>query len=889
MKNDETGLEVIATHLGADFDAFSSTLAARKLHPGAVLFFPGSREESVRRMIEERGVELDETRQKELDPSRIRRLVLCDIRQRDRIGVLAQWLDEHPEIEVLAYDHHPDATDDVEITGGIVDPGVGATCTLLVEELRRREIEVTPEEATLFLMGIYEDTGSLAYGTTDRRDLEAAGWLLERGGDLSAVRRYAVHSLDAPHVEVLYRMTQELRVFSIRGHRVGIVVLELGEYVPELAPLVSTCVEIFDLPLLFGVFGEGDRVTIIARGDLEDYDLGAALEALDAGGGHPTAAAGSLKGLTALETQERLLDHLEATLPAVGTAADLMTSPCVGVDAEETVEAAKERLVRSRINAAPVMSDERAIGAVTRQILDAALQHGMGDRPVTRVMERGLEWVPPEAPASELGRRILEQHPRFVLVGDPQAGVPFGIVTRMTVLRHLHARLEQEGERIERRSRACPDRRRDVSDLVAERLPAELFDLLERVAAVARRGDHRAYLVGGFVRDLLLGRENADLDFVVEGDGPLFARELGEELDARVRVHEAFMTATVVAPDLPAIDVATARSEYYEAPAALPEVQMSPLRQDLYRRDFTINTLAIRIGPEPGYELIDYFGGQRDLEEGILRVLHSLSFIDDPTRALRAVRLETKLGFEISEETLRLVELALAEGVFDRLSGSRLRDELRRLLGDPHTALRGLERLAEIGVLRVVHPALVLDDRRLSNLRDARAAFEWYELEELDEPPVEFARLAFLALALGMEVSECRELADRLDLVGEERRELVEVGERVESACATLAEADVRPHRVRRALAALTGEEVLLVMGIGGEDVRAWVRRDLEVLRHLELEIGGQDLLRAGYEEGPAIGAALGATLDARLDGELGREEELEYALSVLEKETESE
>ena len=196
---------------------------------------------------------------------------------------------------------------------------------------------------------------------------------------------------------------------------------------------------------------------------------------------------------------------------------------------------------------------------------------------------------------------------------------------------------------------------------------------------VAAREGAAVFAVGGFVRDLLLERPNEDLDLVVEGDGLGFARALASALGGRVREHEAFLTAVVVDPEGFAIDVATARSEFYRAPAALPEVQSSVLRQDLYRRDFTINSLAIRLGPEGTPELLDFFGGQRDLTEGRLRVLHSLSFIDDPTRVLRAVRLEQRLGFRLAAESIRLVEVALREGVFDRLSGSRLRDELEQL------------------------------------------------------------------------------------------------------------------------------------------------------------------------------------------------------------------
>ena len=173
------------------------------------------------------------------------------------------------------------------------------------------------------------------------------------------MRRFAVHSLDREHLELLHRMTEELEVLRLHGHRVGVVVCELGSFVDELAPLVSRCLELFDLPLLFAIFGEGDRATVIARGQLEGFHLGQALAAVAGGGGHETAAAGSVKGATALEVRERLLAYLDGALPPVARARDLMIAPFVAVEAAATVAQAKERLVRARINAAPVVDGGR--------------------------------------------------------------------------------------------------------------------------------------------------------------------------------------------------------------------------------------------------------------------------------------------------------------------------------------------------------------------------------------------------------------------------------------------------------------------------------------------------------------------------------------------------
>jgi tRNA nucleotidyltransferase (CCA-adding enzyme) len=503
-------MELIATHIGADFDAFASMLAARKLHREAQLFFPGSREESLRRMLEMGLVEFEELRQRQIDPAEIERVILCDSRQRRRIGVLGEWLAARPGIEVLAYDHHPASDDDLELAGGVVDPGVGATSTLLTEALRGGGHPVSPMEATLLLMGIYEDTGSLTYASTSPRDFAAASWLLEQGGDLAAVRRWAVYRLDSLHLDVLHRMTRQIELVRIRGHRVGLVALELGEFVDELAPLVSRCVELFELPLLFALFGDGDHVTLIARGDAPGVDLGRLAEGFG-GGGHPTAAAARVAGRTVLEVHEELLARLDRELPPAARAGDLAIRDFVVLAAGTTVARAKEELVERRVNSAPVARPgfparpgSPLAGAVSRQLLDAALQHGLGERPVERVMETDLEWIEPDAPAEEVGRRMLTRHPRFVLVGDRASGRAQGLVARMQVLHHLHSRLVEQEVGMDR-AQHLRERRENAARLL-DGLAPPVARRVEAARRLAQEHGIATYLVGGLVRDLLLGR-----------------------------------------------------------------------------------------------------------------------------------------------------------------------------------------------------------------------------------------------------------------------------------------------------------------------------------------------------------------------------------------------
>ncbi len=398
-------------------------------------------------------------------------------------------------------------------------------------------------------------------------------------------------------------------------------------------------------------------------------------------------------------------------------------------------------------------------------------------------------------------------------------------------------------------------------------LPAALSSRIETIAAVSRESGVPAFLVGGFVRDLLLARDDRDLDVVVEGDGIAFAQRLAAAVGGRVKVHGNFLTATVVDPEGFPIDVATARREVYRTPAALPEVEASTLEEDLYRRDVTVNTLALRLGPEPGYELIDPFGGVRDLEAKTLRVLHADSFRDDPTRILRAVRLEQRLGFRIAPETLALIAEALADGAFDRLSGSRLKAELAKLLGDP-VALSGVARLDELGILRAIDPRLAMDEAAVERLRRLlKPAAPW--------------RLVLMALVAGWEERDLARLADRLLLAGEERRLLTGFPPRLAAARAVLSGNPV-PHQVAEALASLAEEEILLLAAEGDETVGCWVRRYLDELRPLTLGVQGADLVAAGFPPGPRIGAALRETRAARLDGRIDADDELAYALAFL-------
>ncbi len=391
-------------------------------------------------------------------------------------------------------------------------------------------------------------------------------------------------------------------------------------------------------------------------------------------------------------------------------------------------------------------------------------------------------------------------------------------------------------------------------------------ELIERVRLLAPGGpllEHLGelsgvHLVGGAVRDLLLDGAPTELDLVVEGDTSELARRLGGRL---VR-HERFGTSTV-ALDGFSYDIARARQESYSTPGALPDVEPAPLKEDLLRRDFTVNAIALSLGqPHPG-ALTAAPEALEDLDRRLLRVLHDRSFLDDPTRLLRLARYHSRLGFEIEPVTARLAASAIAAGALGTVSGSRLGAELRLLAREPDP-LRALQALGRLGLAATIHPAFGLPDIDVG--RRALAL-----LPEGERPD----RLALAVAMRTISGGELRGLLDRLAFEAEDREVILAAATQSEEVAHRLAVAHT-PSQIFRAVIGAPLELVALAGGLGPyEAADAWISR----LRHVRLQIDGSDLLAAGVPQGPAIGRGLRAALEARLDGRAeGREAELDVA-----------
>jgi tRNA nucleotidyltransferase (CCA-adding enzyme) len=486
---------------------------------------------------------------------------------------------------------------------------------------------------------------------------------------------------------------------------------------------------------------------------------------------------------------------------------------------------------------------------------------------------------------------IVESNQRFVPVVDE--GKLVGAVTRTDLLRHLTSSVgtpPRSGERslVSRGGRSYKSGQ--IQRLIRNRLPKRIQDILAQLGKVGDEFGVAVFVVGGFVRDMLLNKENFDVDIVVEGDGVAFAERFAREHDCRVRCHRKFGTAVLIYPDDFKVDIASARMEYYLKPGALPAIEHASVKMDLSRRDFTVNTLAISLNHEAYGELLDYYGGQRDIDDKAIRVLHNLSFVEDPTRVFRAVRFEQRLGFHIGKQTEHLLNSAVRLGLLDKVSGKRIFTELYLILNE-HRPLPAITRLAKLNVLSTLHPALSrkVDFARLFD--EARRAMDWYDLLYTGKP-CERWLCYLLVCTTVLDRTGIRSFCDRLQIMPSYRD--IMISQR-STALGVLRQLERRNPRARpprnsslyRWFQPLSTEVLLFMMARAeNESVRQWISRYITHLRTVAPALTGHDLEQLGLQPGPLFRTILDDLQAARLDERVASiEDERAYVLRKYGKE----
>lgn len=891
-------MHIGTTHLDADLDGLAALVSLRLLDPRVELVLPSGMEPRARGLWEELADRLPPIVPLRVAQRRVRAegcaaLIVVDTARPERLGEVASWIAD--AAEVRAWDTHPPSASDLPRMDA---PAAGAITSVLALALAAAGRRPGAAEATLMLAGIHQDTGHLCHPGTTAVDHQAAALCLDWGADLEVMAHHVRNGLDRRQLALAERMAAAAHCVEVGGVTVALVPLALAQWEPDLAMVLTTLRQAEGWPAALLIVAVEGRVHVIGR-SVADVDVGAVLRRLG-GGGHDQAASAVLQTTDLAEGLAATQAAVEVCFGALRTAGQLAVRQFVAAPEDLSVHQASQRMNRTRINALPLVASgqpgaadgpgvqtaTRWVGLVSRQEVDAALRHGLGDLPVGAISAHAPARVPASAPIDEAIRSILVDSRRLLLVGD-EGAPPIGILTRSQLFRR--AASMRPGEPTDGRRRAAP--KPHLLAAKARRQLGPRWDQLVALGALGAAHGLHAWLVGGPVRDLLAGRPMLDLDVVVEAEapgeaaGPQLGKQLAMAFGGHLHIHEAFGTATWIAPDasgLGRVDLATARAEHYDGPAALPQVLHADLERDLARRDFSINAMALGLSPAHLGALHDPHGGRTDLEDGLLRVLHGLSFHDDPCRALRAARFAARFDLRLAPQTHELLQATRRAGVLERLGIERLGHEVDRILGeaDPVQALRLLR---DWDLLALIHPA-VASDRDLLVRADA-VADAWHEIDgarRMADGPASAPVSAAHWLSLAVAIPE-GERGSRVRLIpgdGHDQQRFLHGPERVRAAVRALDGEDDAGEAGWR-LSYLDDSERVVAQAVGAAGCRRWCRWYEAEGRLVVPAFDGHGLMAAGVPQGPLLGRALLlARKEAWRGG--GRDRQLAAAITVL-------
>lgn len=872
MYNGVSEMLLILTHENADFDAVASQLAAYKLYPEGIPLLSWRVNRNVLQYLNLYWDAFKFVRPDDWKRQRVKRILLVDT------FALPSVRGVRPDrVQVQVIDHH-EIGDVIDGTWTCHVEIVGATTTLAVEMLQEAGLNLTVNEATLLLLGIHEDTGSLVYDTTTTRDVLASAWLMEQGAQLSVLRRFLNISLSDVQQQLYEKLQESVEWITVEDQTVAIATASAPDGFEDEISAVAHRFRDALTPdgLLILVQLKYNHIQLVARSSTNHFDVSKIARALG-GGGHSRAAAATIMDRQLPDVRDEVLALLPHAVRPMAKVAQIMSYGVQTLPETAAVAEADELMRKFGHEGYPIVDplSGELVGLVTRRIVDRAVSHQLEDLEIRQVMKVGNVSARPSDSVETVQRLMIQEGwGQIPVIPDEGEGSPnelIGIVTRTDLINLLTDGGQREHEP-------------NLRDLMSDSLPEALWDMVQVVSEVAGEMGMPLYFVGGLVRDLLLDKPATDIDMVVEGDAIALVKRLYKVYGGGTRSHAQFGTAKwLLSPDIwrkissnslsdnipRAIDFVTARTEFYQMPSALPEVERGSIKLDLHRRDFTINTLAIRLDGLHLGELLDFYSGRRDLELGLIRVLHSLSFIDDATRILRAVRLEQRLHFQIEARTAELIAEALP--MLNRVTGDRIRNELEMCLleGEPVPIF---ERLAEFGVLAQIHPALTWRKQTAAAFNRASEVLENSIWADVSDRNVEaFIYFALLLLPLSETVQQ--EVMETLRVRRSTCDDIVSAGLLLDELAHLPATA--RPSQVVNVLRPYRTRVLMVVRIISGSDSPS--ARNIEQYRRewrsVRSTLKGRDLIDMGMSPGPEIGNILEKLLSARLDSEITDEE----------------
>ena len=685
-------MKIITTHQNPTFDSIAGVFAASLLNRDALIVLPKKLERVQKNFLSLHFKPGDFIYDDELDCSKVSEVTLICVKNPHRIASISKILD-NPNILIAVYDKSPAIKCEIP-ADSLIQQECGSIAALICRAIFEAGIEVSPLYATLFALGIHEITGSLLYPNTAENDINCLAELFRRGSNLKTVNFFLKEEgLSNIQKSLLDDLVKSKEVVNINAVEINFYFAENHKFIYKFDSIIQRIIDVEKFNIAVFIARMGTNIHVLARSNVEQINLGE-IFATDGGGGPKYAAYITFNDSSIKNAREKIITLLKKNMKPAVTARDIMRPSVLFLDPKVIISEAEKIMFRYAYTAAPVTDKKKVAGFIRKTDIDRAVHHGLSHAPISGFLCREIIYSPANEPFDRVVEKIARSETKTILVGTENKIV--GIITSNDILNHTFTEsknLKYGRERVlaSTKTPAGIKSEAGAANLNEERLKIKLDDyfnkpvlkLLKKISRKAAELKVSAYIAGGIVRDIILKKASSDIDIVIEGGSAIdFAVSLAGESEHITNRHERFKTAVIEIPGLPKIDFATARSEFYESPAALPDVFQGNLYQDLLRRDFTINAMAISLCQDNFGEIIDYYGGLDDIKKKYIKTLHSLSFIEDPTRIFRALRFKTRLKFKIEKHTADCIKEALKFGISKKIEPIRIFNELDHIFNE---------------------------------------------------------------------------------------------------------------------------------------------------------------------------------------------------------------
>ena len=746
----------------------------------------------------------------------------------------------------------------------------------LVNRLRDNQLHFSSDDMQIFRLAVTEKTWAGLSGRVKSEDHKALAFLGRQAMSPGKIANTVVLGMHDGQTSLYRNMLKNIEDIQPGYWPVTLIAVRAGNHVQDIEPVVDTIWSDISPPILLLMLTFGNFTRVWCRSSVSQIDFRDIFADF-----RPTRLRNwvyfHFSGIGHEQNRSRVLQHLEKNLHPDLTAGDIMSASPQCIDWNASVRSAFDTMLKFNIMSLIVMQNSEFAGIVTRRDLDRALQMNLLDSEIGPYVPTSVPIVSPATPVRVLKNLMVRYNlTRLPVLQDSKV---VGIITTHELLRALPDYLPLPHDFLPLAEQATLPAPGELEKLLKLVFSLRIYHLLHRIGRFAEQKGVNAFAVGGFVRDLLLERQNFDIDIVIIGDAMPFVVELSREFSCEYKVFDRFHTARIYLEDLK-IDFSSARIEHYSDPGALPQIEFSGLSNDLYRRDFTINALALALNPEHYLELKDFFGGYNDLVNRRIRILHSFSFLEDPPRLFRAIRFAGRFNFALEQDTQRAFELAISREAPEKLSLKRIGAEISRCLNEDRPQ-QIVADLFSAGLMKYLSPEMIDADILPGRFKLIKSLIRRFKPlgEEIDDEAIFWTGILSV-----IRNNNAEEILDNLGTNHSRRRLIVQALAAIKSVPAVVNKTDDSDAiGLFNLLHELSLETLLSLMAFSLDKRNA--RKILHFimnLRAIRCGISGQDLIDSGVRPGPHMRHIFKHIIEQKLTGShFTHEEELALALQL--------